>query len=63
MKTLAEKFECADTLLPMRKAFKGNFIVAGGYGREDGSEAVATGVRVIRKNCDPHWFKRWRKNR
>ncbi|XP_071924043.1 12-oxophytodienoate reductase 1-like isoform X2 [Coffea arabica] len=41
MKTVGEKFECADTLLPMRNAFKGTFIVAGGYGREDGSEAVA----------------------
>ncbi|XP_021284685.1 putative 12-oxophytodienoate reductase 11 [Herrania umbratica] len=30
-----------DSLLPMRKAFKGTFIVAGGYNREDGNEVVA----------------------
>ncbi|KAL5559817.1 hypothetical protein UlMin_036028 [Ulmus minor] len=29
------------SLLPMRKAFKGTFIVAGGYDREDGNKAVA----------------------
>ncbi|WRX31060.1 NADH:flavin oxidoreductase/NADH oxidase [Theobroma cacao] len=30
-----------DSLLPMRKAFKGTFIVAGGYNREDGNAVVA----------------------
>uniref|UniRef100_A0A1J3HPK5 12-oxophytodienoate reductase 1 n=1 Tax=Noccaea caerulescens TaxID=107243 RepID=A0A1J3HPK5_NOCCA len=36
--------ECPhETLTPMRKAFHGTFIVAGGYTREDGNEAVATG--------------------
>ncbi|KAI8003129.1 12-oxophytodienoate reductase 1 [Camellia lanceoleosa] len=41
MKTVGEKFESPDTLLPMRKAFKGTFIAAGGYDREDGMRAVA----------------------
>ncbi|KAJ9167315.1 hypothetical protein P3X46_021979 [Hevea brasiliensis] len=41
MKTLGEKSECPDSLLPMRKAFKGTFLVAGGYGREDGNQAIA----------------------
>ncbi|CDP10744.1 unnamed protein product [Coffea canephora] len=30
-----------DSLLPMRKAFKGTFLAAGGYLREDGNEAIA----------------------
>ncbi|EOY17386.1 hypothetical protein QUC31_001442 [Theobroma cacao] len=41
MKTVAEKHECPDSLVPMRKAFNGSFIVAGGYDREDGNKAVA----------------------
>ncbi|CAL5348182.1 unnamed protein product [Camellia sinensis] len=41
MKTVGEKFESPDTVLPMRKAFKGTFIAAGGYDREDGMRAVA----------------------
>ncbi|CAI0396781.1 unnamed protein product [Linum tenue] len=41
MKTLAEKLETPHSLLPMRKAFNGTFIVAGGYSREDGNKAVA----------------------
>ncbi|GLU06698.1 hypothetical protein SLE2022_237040 [Rubroshorea leprosula] len=32
---------CPHSLLPMRKAFKGTFIAAGGYNREEGNEAVA----------------------
>ncbi|KAL6952868.1 12-oxophytodienoate reductase 1 [Sarracenia purpurea var. burkii] len=37
-----EKSECPEeSLLPMRKAFKGTFISAGGYDREDGNQAVA----------------------
>lgn len=31
----------SSSLLPMRKAFKGTFLAAGGYGREDGNEAIA----------------------
>nr|GLL32641.1 putative 12-oxophytodienoate reductase 11 [Ipomoea trifida] len=38
---VGEKCECPDSLLPMRKAFKGTFLVAGGYEREDGIKAVA----------------------
>ncbi|KAJ4713756.1 12-oxophytodienoate reductase [Melia azedarach] len=37
------KSECPNSLLPMRKAFNGTFIVAGGYDREDGNKAVAEG--------------------
>ncbi|KAL3638664.1 12-oxophytodienoate reductase 1 [Castilleja foliolosa] len=40
MKTLGEKVECSHSLFPMRKAFKGTFIVAGGYDRDEGSKAV-----------------------
>ncbi|KAJ9167316.1 hypothetical protein P3X46_021980 [Hevea brasiliensis] len=40
MKTV-EKFECPDSLLPMRKAFKGTFLAAGGYEMEDGNKAIA----------------------
>ncbi|KAK6914540.1 NADH:flavin oxidoreductase/NADH oxidase, N-terminal [Dillenia turbinata] len=41
MKTVGEKSECPHNLVPMRKAFKGTFISAGGYDREDGIKAVA----------------------
>ncbi|XP_057952225.1 12-oxophytodienoate reductase 2-like [Malania oleifera] len=41
MTTVGEKSECPDSLLPMRRAFKGTFISAGGYHREDGNNAVA----------------------
>ncbi|KAM7519299.1 hypothetical protein LguiB_018261 [Lonicera macranthoides] len=40
MKTLGEKSECPRSLVPMRKAFKGTFISAGGFDREDGNKAV-----------------------
>ncbi|CAN0928093.1 Putative 12-oxophytodienoate reductase 11 [Linum grandiflorum] len=43
MKTLAEKSLTPQSLLPMRKAFKGTFISAGGYGKEDGNRAVDEG--------------------
>ncbi|XP_010475773.1 PREDICTED: putative 12-oxophytodienoate reductase-like protein 1 [Camelina sativa] len=43
MKTASEIFECTESLTPMRKAFDGTFIVAGGYTREDGNKAVAEG--------------------
>ncbi|XVF54267.1 hypothetical protein PTKIN_Ptkin05aG0166900 [Pterospermum kingtungense] len=38
---VGEKCESPHSLLPMRKAFNGTFIVAGGYDREDGNKAVA----------------------
>ncbi|KAL1831442.1 hypothetical protein ACET3Z_001093 [Daucus carota] len=41
MKTVGEMAESPHSLVPMRKAFHGTFIVAGGYGREDGNKAVA----------------------
>ena len=41
MKTMRERVECPHSLLPMRKAFNGTFIVAGGYDREEGNKAVA----------------------
>ncbi|KAF8411933.1 hypothetical protein HHK36_004491 [Tetracentron sinense] len=41
MKSLGEKFESPHSLLPMRKAFNGTFMVAGGYDREDGNRAIA----------------------
>ncbi|CAN0928091.1 Putative 12-oxophytodienoate reductase 11 [Linum grandiflorum] len=40
MKTLDEKSLTPQSLLPMRKAFKGTFISAGGYSKEDGNRAV-----------------------
>ncbi|PKI79044.1 hypothetical protein CRG98_000525 [Punica granatum] len=36
-----DKSETPYSLLPMRKAFKGTFIAAGGYTRDDGNEAIA----------------------
>ncbi|OMO83364.1 hypothetical protein CCACVL1_11413 [Corchorus capsularis] len=41
MITQFESQKTKDSLLPMRKAFKGTFIVAGGYNREEGNEVVA----------------------
>ncbi|KAI4318251.1 hypothetical protein L6164_026040 [Bauhinia variegata] len=41
MKTVGEKVECHNSLLPMRKAYRGTFLVAGGYDRDDGNEAIA----------------------
>ncbi|KAK1403696.1 hypothetical protein POM88_003301 [Heracleum sosnowskyi] len=35
MKTLGEKFKCSESLVPMRKAFNGTFIVAGGVIRSE----------------------------
>ncbi|XP_054812255.1 12-oxophytodienoate reductase 1-like [Prosopis cineraria] len=41
MKTPLEQIECPDSLVPMRKAFNGSFIAAGGFDRSDGNHAVA----------------------
>ncbi|KAL0317315.1 UNVERIFIED_CONTAM: putative 12-oxophytodienoate reductase 5 [Sesamum angustifolium] len=38
-----EKHVSENSLLPMRKAFKGTFIVAGGYNRDDGNEVISRG--------------------
>ncbi|KAI9201216.1 hypothetical protein LWI28_020224 [Acer negundo] len=43
MKTVDQKFDTHNSLLPMRKAFNGTFLVAGGYGKEDGNIAVVEG--------------------
>ncbi|XP_058090119.1 putative 12-oxophytodienoate reductase 11 [Magnolia sinica] len=43
MVTAVEKFETPHSLVPMRKAFKGTFIAAGGYDREEGNKAIASG--------------------
>ncbi|GMN45409.1 hypothetical protein TIFTF001_014598 [Ficus carica] len=40
MNTSQEASQTHLSLVPMRKAFKGTFIVAGGYNKEDGNEAV-----------------------
>ncbi|XP_057759872.1 12-oxophytodienoate reductase 2-like [Arachis stenosperma] len=40
MKTVGEKVESPHSLVQMRKAFNGTFIVAGGYDREDGIKAI-----------------------
>lgn len=40
-KSVGEKIETPHTLVPMRKAFKGTFISAGGFAMEDGNKAVA----------------------
>ncbi|KAK2988227.1 hypothetical protein RJ640_020709 [Escallonia rubra] len=44
MVTQFEKQETTNSLMPMRKAFRGAFIVAGGYNRDDGNEALSNGV-------------------
>ncbi|KAF8411936.1 hypothetical protein HHK36_004494 [Tetracentron sinense] len=41
MKMVVEKSESPHSLLPMRNAFNGSFIVAGGYDREEGNKVVA----------------------
>ncbi|KAG2313153.1 hypothetical protein Bca52824_024710 [Brassica carinata] len=44
MKTVGEVGECPPHMLvPMRKAFQGTFISAGGFTREDGNDAVTEG--------------------
>lgn len=53
MITQFEEGETKRSLLPMRKAFKGSFIVAGGYNRDGGNEAIACG------NADLVAFGRW----
>lgn len=43
MITQFERVETKSSHRPMREAFKGTFIAAGGYDREDGNEAIANG--------------------
>ncbi|KAJ7949720.1 12-oxophytodienoate reductase [Quillaja saponaria] len=41
IKMIANKVECPDSLLPIRKAFKNTLLVVGGYDREAGNKAIA----------------------
>lgn len=43
MVAVGEKKECAHSLLPMRKAFNGTFVSAGGYNRDEGNKGVMKG--------------------
>ncbi|KAL6845792.1 hypothetical protein ACP4OV_024367 [Aristida adscensionis] len=43
MVKLGDKFETPYSLRPIRDAFNGTLIVAGGYTREDGNEAISSG--------------------
>ncbi|CAI9090860.1 OLC1v1025729C1 [Oldenlandia corymbosa var. corymbosa] len=43
MVTQFDKHETGKSLLPMRNAFKGTFIVAGGYDREEGNRVISEG--------------------
>ncbi|WOK97386.1 12-oxophytodienoate reductase 11 [Canna indica] len=43
MKAVGDKVEIPHTLLPMRKAFNGTFIAAGGYDREEGNKVISSG--------------------
>ncbi|KAI5440275.1 12-oxophytodienoate reductase 1 isoform X2 [Lathyrus oleraceus] len=40
MDIVDEKTECVHSLVPMRKAFNGTFMVVGGYDRQDGINAI-----------------------
>lgn len=43
IKASGEESELKEGLLPIRKAFKGSFLVAGGYNREEGNAAIESG--------------------
>ncbi|KAK4784729.1 hypothetical protein SAY86_019097 [Trapa natans] len=43
MVKIGDRLETPHSLRPMREAFKGTFIAAGGYRRDDGNKAVAEG--------------------
>ncbi|XWS26021.1 hypothetical protein CRYUN_Cryun27aG0117900 [Craigia yunnanensis] len=52
MITQFESQKTKDSLLPMRKAFKGTFVVAGGHCREDENEVVARdGADLVAFGC------------
>ena len=44
MLTLGANHETDESTAPMRKAYKGTFLAAGGYNREDGNEAIRSGA-------------------
>jgi len=41
IRNAAQRVECPHSLVPMRKAFNGTFIAAGGYDREDGIKSIS----------------------
>ena len=41
MAKIGDRYETSHCLLPMRNAFKGTFIAAGGYNRSEGNKAIA----------------------
>lgn len=43
MVKIGDRLETPHSLLPMRKAFRGTFIAAGGYRRDEGNRAIAEG--------------------
>ncbi|KAI9071600.1 hypothetical protein K1719_046440 [Acacia pycnantha] len=53
MKTVEERVESPHSLVPMRKAFNGTFIVAGAYDRREGNNAV------VENRADLVAFGRW----
>ncbi|KAE9603494.1 hypothetical protein Lal_00001789 [Lupinus albus] len=65
MITMYDKFESSESLIPIRKAFKGTFIVAGGYDRSEGNRVISSGAadlvaygRLFLANPDlPHRFE------
>ncbi|CAL0305898.1 unnamed protein product [Lupinus luteus] len=65
MITMYDKFESSESLIPIRKAFKGTFIVAGGYDRSEGNNIISSGAadlvaygRLFLANPDlPHRFQ------
>ncbi|OIV97560.1 hypothetical protein TanjilG_12317 [Lupinus angustifolius] len=65
MITMYDKFESSESLIPIRNAFKGTFIVAGGYNRSEGNNVIRSGAadlvaygRLFLANPDlPHRFE------
>ncbi|XP_003634577.1 putative 12-oxophytodienoate reductase 11 [Vitis vinifera] len=53
IRAAGEMCECPHSLVPLRKAFNGTFIAAGGYVKEDGNNAVAE------ERADLVAFGRW----
>ncbi|KAM4068447.1 hypothetical protein ACB094_12G012800 [Castanea mollissima] len=67
MKTVGEKSESPHSLVPMRKAFKGSFLVAGAYHKEDGNKAIAENhvdlvVHGVQSLVNPDLPKRFKLN-
>ncbi|KAL4594426.1 hypothetical protein ACB092_12G019900 [Castanea dentata] len=67
MKAVGEKSESPHSLVPMRKAFKGSFLVAGGYHKEDGNKAIAENhvdlvVHGVQSLVNPNLPKRFKLN-